>query len=145
MKQTYVHGSHTFLVKVELILPPVWAHPKNLTHKISLSKSYIYGNPSGLGAWAVVPARQMCNVGVELLHTLHKMTNADLFGLLEHVCYVVLLCSAALLGNGEKVEHHAVIKGLAQKSPGSFLGTALEVCIGVTCGLLVDDLVPCIL
>jgi hypothetical protein len=30
-KQTHVHGSHTFLVKVELILPHMWAHPKNVT------------------------------------------------------------------------------------------------------------------
>jgi hypothetical protein len=30
-KQTFVHGSHSFLVKVELILPQVWAHLKNMT------------------------------------------------------------------------------------------------------------------
>ena len=30
-QQMHVHGSHTFLVKVALILPRVWAHPKNVT------------------------------------------------------------------------------------------------------------------
>ncbi len=30
-KQMHLHGFHTFLVKVKLVLPCVWAHPKNMT------------------------------------------------------------------------------------------------------------------
>jgi hypothetical protein len=30
-KQSDAYGSHTFLVKVELVLPHQWAHPKNVT------------------------------------------------------------------------------------------------------------------
>ncbi len=52
-KQMYVHGSHTFLVKVELVLPHMWAHPKNVTCQISLGKQYIHGNCTELCPWAV--------------------------------------------------------------------------------------------
>jgi hypothetical protein len=30
-KRTHVHGIQSFLMKVELILPRMWAHPKNVT------------------------------------------------------------------------------------------------------------------
>ncbi len=82
-KQTYVHGSHTFLVKVELILTPMWAHPSNVTHQISLCDWYVHGNCTELGAWVVEPARQLHNVGVELFYMLHKLTHADVLGFLE--------------------------------------------------------------
>jgi hypothetical protein len=85
VKQMCVHGCHTSLVKFELILPSMWAHPKNVTHQISLGSRQIHGNCTGLGAPAVVPARQLHDVGVELLHVLHKLIYADMLGLLEHV------------------------------------------------------------
>ncbi len=54
---------------------------------------------------------------------LHKLTNADAMGFLQHVPDVVpLLLSHAIGEHGEKVEHHAVLLRLAQKSPGPFLG-----------------------
>jgi hypothetical protein len=72
--------------------------------------------------------------------------NADMLGLLEQVCDIgPLLLSPIVKEHGEKVYHHPVIELLTQKSPGSFLGTILEVYIGVTCGLLVDNLVPLVL
>ncbi len=97
-KCLYVHGSHIFLVKVELILPGVWVHPKIVTCKIIFSERYIHGNHTGLGTWAVVPARQLWDVVVELLHTLHKLTNADSLGLLKHICYVAALAQPCCLG-----------------------------------------------
>ena len=30
-KRTHVHGIQSFLMKIELILPHMWAHPKNVT------------------------------------------------------------------------------------------------------------------
>ncbi len=67
-KQTHLHGSHTFLMKVEVVLPCKWAHPQNVTHQISLSEWITHLNCGGFGTWAVVPAWQLHNVGVELLY-----------------------------------------------------------------------------
>ncbi len=98
-------------MKVELILPHMWAHPKNVTHQISLGKQYIHGNHIGLGTWAVNPVGQFCNVGVELFYTLHKLMYTDVLGLLEYVCNVVpLLLSRVVRKHDEKVKHHTVIK-----------------------------------
>ena len=58
-----------------------------------------------------MPARQLCDVGVKLLHMLYILTNAILLGFLEHVCDIVLLLLSHVIGeHGEKVEHHAVIE-----------------------------------
>jgi hypothetical protein len=83
--RTHVHGSPTFLVKVELILPPVWAHLENVTCQISLGKGHVRRNFGCLHAWAVVPAGQLQDVQVELLHTLRKLMNAGALGLPQHV------------------------------------------------------------
>jgi hypothetical protein len=55
---------------------------------------------------------------------LHKLTNADALGFLQYICDVPqpLLLSRAIGEHSEKVELHAVLKRLAQKSPGLFLG-----------------------
>jgi hypothetical protein len=81
-KQIHVHGSPTFLVKVELILPQVWAHLENVSCQTSLGKGHVHGNCGRLHVWAVVPAEQLQDVVVELLHMLHKLTNADAQGFL---------------------------------------------------------------
>jgi hypothetical protein len=47
-KQMDVYGSLTFLVKVELVLPRKWAHPKNVTFRISLMNSAFMGIVLGL-------------------------------------------------------------------------------------------------
>jgi hypothetical protein len=110
-KRTYGHGHHTFLVKVELILPHIGAHSKNVTCQISLGEWYVNGYCTGLGAWAEKPARWLCNVGVELFYTLHKLRHADALGLLENVRDVVPLLLSHIVGkHSEKVEHHAVIE-----------------------------------
>ncbi len=109
-KHTHVHRSHTFLVKVELILPRVWAHSENVTCQISLGEGHIHRNCGWLHAWVVVPAGQLQYVGVELLHMLHKLRNADVLGFLEHVCDAVLLLLSRTVGeHGEEVEHRTVI------------------------------------
>jgi hypothetical protein len=55
-KQTHVHGSHAFLVRVEVVLPCKWAHLKNVTCQIILSEWYICRRCIGLGTGAVEPA-----------------------------------------------------------------------------------------
>ncbi len=55
-KQTHVHGSHTFLVKVEMILPRKWAHSKSVNCQICLGHWYVCGNWFWLGTGAVEPA-----------------------------------------------------------------------------------------
>jgi hypothetical protein len=58
-----------------------------------------------------VLARQLRDVGVKVLHTLYKLRNADLLGLLEHIRDIVPLLLSHIVGEyGEKVEYHAVIK-----------------------------------
>ena len=107
----HVHGSHTILVKVEMVLPCKWAHLENVTHQISLSEGYIHRNCTGLGTGTVVPAWKLQDAGVELLHMLHKLMHADALGVHEHICDVVrLLLSLVVGGQGEKVEYHAVVK-----------------------------------
>jgi hypothetical protein len=45
---------------------------------------------------------------------LHKLMYADMLGLLEHNCDVVLLLLSCIVGeHGEKVGHHTIIKQLA--------------------------------
>jgi hypothetical protein len=45
-----------------------------------------------------------------VLYMVHKLINADLLGLLGHVCDVVRLLLSPVVGeHSEKVEHHAVI------------------------------------
>ncbi len=87
----------------------------------------------GCRSWAVIHAAQT--------------DHADVLGFLKHVCDVVplLLLSRVVGKHGEKVDHHAVVKWLAQISTRSFLGTALYICVGVGLCLLVDNLVPHVL
>jgi hypothetical protein len=144
-EQKHVHRSTTFLVKVVLILPYVRTHSENATRQISLGKRHVHGNRVLLHTWAVVPAGQLCNLGVELLYMLHKLTNADALGFLQHVCDIVpllLRLSRAIGEHGEKVEHHTVLERLERHSPGPFPGQPLEVCVGVGSGLFLDNLVP---
>jgi hypothetical protein len=98
-------------VKVELVLPHKWAHPKNMTCQISLGKQYVHGNFTGLGAGAVEPAWQLFNVGVESFYMLHKLAHADALGFLEHAYDVVPLLLSCIVGKySEKMEHHTIIK-----------------------------------
>ena len=114
-----------------------------MTWQISLGKGHFHGNRDLLHAWAVILAGQLCNVGIELLYMLHKLTNADVLGFLQHVRDIVpLLLSHAIGEHGEKVEHHAVFERLGRHSPGPLSGQPLEVCVGVGIGLLLDNLVP---
>ncbi len=94
---------------------------KKVTCQVSLSEWNIHQNHGGLGTCAVVAAWQLRNVGVQLLHMLHKLMHADPLRFIEHVCEVVpFLLSCVVREHSEKVEHHTVIKCLAQKSTRSF-------------------------
>jgi hypothetical protein len=68
LKRTHVHGSHAPFLQVVLILPLVQAHPDNVTCQISLSEWNVCWHHAVNVAWAVVPAGQLHNVGVELLY-----------------------------------------------------------------------------
>jgi hypothetical protein len=116
---------------------------ENVTQQISLSKGHIHGNRVCLHAWALVPAGQLRDVGIELFHMLHKLTNTDVLGFLQHVRDVVSLLLCRVVGeHSEKVEHDTVFERLSQHSPGPFPGQPLEVHVGVGFDLLMDDLVP---
>jgi hypothetical protein len=96
--QMHVHESHTFLVKVKMVLSRKWAHPKNVTHQISLSEQYVHGNCIGLGTGAVDLAWQLQDVGVELFFTPHKRMHTDVLGFLEHDCDIVPLLLSRVVG-----------------------------------------------
>ncbi len=141
----HINGSTTFLVKVVLILPHVGTHSENVTQQISLGKGHVHGNRVHFHTWAVVPAGQLQDVGIELFHTLQKLTNADMLGFLQHVCDIVPLLLCRVVGeHGEKVEDDTVFERLARHSPGPFSGQPLEFSAGVGFGLRVDNLVPCV-
>jgi hypothetical protein len=121
MKQTHVHGSHAFLVEVELVLPRKQAHPENVACQVSLGEQDICRSCVWLDTWALKPAWQLRDEGFELLHMLHKLMHADALGFLDHVCQVVpFLLNRIVGGHDEKVKHHAVIKCLVQRSLRSF-------------------------
>jgi hypothetical protein len=91
-------------MKVELVLPCKWTHPENVTRQVSHGERNICGSSLGVHTWAVVVAWQLHDVGVELFHMLHKLTHADLLGLLEYVCQGVPLLLSCVVGkHGEKV------------------------------------------
>jgi hypothetical protein len=92
-------------------LPLVRTHPENVTCQISLGEQYICRCHAGIVAWAVVPAGQLCNVGVELLYALYELTYANPLGLLEHIGKVAfLLLSCVVWKHSEKVKHNAVVE-----------------------------------
>jgi hypothetical protein len=95
----HVHGSHAQFLQIVLILSLVWTHPENVTCQISLGKQNICRHHTDDVAWAVVPAGQLRNVGIELLYPLYELACTNPLGLLEHIGKVVLLflsCSAAI-------------------------------------------------
>ncbi len=55
-KLMHVHGSHTLLVKVEVVLPRKWAHRYNMTCQISLHEQNICLKCIGHDTGAVEPA-----------------------------------------------------------------------------------------
>jgi hypothetical protein len=107
----HAHGSHPFFLQVVLILPLVQTHPENVTRQISLGEWNIYRHHTSDVAWAVVPAGQLRNVGIELLYALYELSYANPLGLLEHIGKVVLLSlSCVARKHSEKVEHDTVIE-----------------------------------
>ncbi len=110
-EKTHVQRSHTTLMEVVLVLPLEWIHPKNVSPQFSLGEQNVHRNHSGIGTWAVVEAWLLCNVGIELLHTMHKLMHADMLGLLENICETILLLLSRVDGkHGEKVKQHAIFK-----------------------------------
>jgi hypothetical protein len=70
---------------IVLILPLVRTHPENVTCQISLGEWNIHQHHASIVVWAVVPAGQLRNVGIELLYALYELMYANPLGLLEHV------------------------------------------------------------
>jgi hypothetical protein len=111
LKRTHVHGYHTLFLQVVLVLPLVRTHPENVTCQISLGEWNIRWRHTSNVAWAVVPAGQLCDIGVELLYALYELTYANPLGLLEHIGKVVFFLLSCVVGkHSEKVEHNAFIK-----------------------------------
>jgi hypothetical protein len=111
LKRMHVHGSHALFLQVVLILSLVQTHLENVTRQISLGEWDICRHHTINIAWAVVPAGQLHNIGVELLYLLDKLMYASPLGLLEHVGKVeFFLLSCIVCKHSEKVKHDAVVK-----------------------------------
>jgi hypothetical protein len=94
-----------------LVLPLEWTHPENVTCQVSLGERNVCWSSCGIDTWAVIKARQLRNVSIELIHTMHKLMHADALGLLEHVRDIVLFLLSHVNGkHSEKVEQHTIIK-----------------------------------
>jgi hypothetical protein len=66
---------------------------------------------SPIVAWAVVPAGQLRNVGIELIYPLYELAYANPLGLLEHIRKVVLFLLCCIVGkHSEKVEHNTIVE-----------------------------------
>jgi hypothetical protein len=111
LKSTHVHGSHPLFLQVVLVLPLVWTHLENVTRQISLGVRHICRCHARIVAWAVVPAGQLRNVGIELLYALYKLVYANPLGLLKHIGKVVFFLLCCVVGkHSEKMEHNAVVE-----------------------------------
>jgi hypothetical protein len=89
-----------------------------MSPQLSLHERNIFGLGVGVDAQAVIKARHLCDVGIELLYSPYKLTYIDALGLLKYICDVVLLLLSCTDGkHGEKVEQHKIIKRLAGHSP----------------------------
>jgi hypothetical protein len=112
LKRMHVHGSYPLFLQVVLILQLVRTpHPENVTCQISLSEQNICWCHASIVDWAVIPAGQLRNIGIELIYALYKLKYANTLGLLEHVGKVILfLLSCIVRKRSEKVKHNVVIK-----------------------------------
>ncbi len=111
LKRMHVHVSHPLFIQVVLVLPLVQTHLENVTCQISLGEWNICRCHAGIVAWTVVPAGQLCNVGIELLYMLYNLTYANPLGLLEHIGKVILfLLSCVVWKYSEKVKHNTVVE-----------------------------------
>ena len=64
--------------------------------------------------WAVVEARHLRDVGIELHYTPYKLMYVEALWLLKYVRDVVLFLLRRVDGErGEKVEHHTLVKRVA--------------------------------
>jgi hypothetical protein len=111
LKRTHIHGSHALFLQVVLILPLVRTHLENMTCQISLGEQNICRHHASIVAWAVVPAGQLHDVGIELLYVLYKLMYANPLGLLGPVEKVVLfLLSCVVWKQSEKAKHNAFVE-----------------------------------
>ncbi len=93
-------------------MPLVRTHPDNVTCQISLGEQNICRcHDADTVAWAVVPAGQLRNVGVELLYALYELMYVNPLGLLEYAKKVIfLLLSCVVWKHSEKGKHDAVVE-----------------------------------
>jgi hypothetical protein len=65
--------------------------------------------------WAVLEARHLRDVGIELLYTPYKLVYDDALWLLKYIHDIVLFLLSCIDGECvEKVKHHAIVKQLAR-------------------------------
>ncbi len=76
---------------------------------------------AGIPIGAVVEARHLGDVGIELLYTMYELMQVDALGLLKYVLDVVLFLLSCVDGKcSEKVKPGAVVQQLARQSPWAF-------------------------
>jgi hypothetical protein len=82
-KQAHVHRCHALLVYVILVLPLKRAHMQYMSPWLSLCERDFLGLGAGIGMRAVVEARHLGDVGIELLYKTYKLMYIDALGLLQ--------------------------------------------------------------
>ncbi len=76
--------------------------------------------------WAVVEARHLSNVGIELLYMPYELAYVDALWLLKYIHDIVIFLLSHVDGeHSEKVKHHAIVKRLARHYPWAFQGVTL--------------------
>jgi hypothetical protein len=82
-KQVHVHWRHTFLVEIVLVVLLDRAHTQHMSPQLSFCEWDVFGLGAGIRIGAVVEARHLGDVGIELLYTMYKMMHVDTLGLLK--------------------------------------------------------------
>ncbi len=87
---------------------------------------HVLGLCAGICIEAVVEARHLCNVGVELLYMPYKLAYVDALGFPKYIRDIVLFLLSSIDGKcSEKVRHDAIIKQLARHPPWAFQSVTL--------------------
>ena len=84
-KRVHVHQHHALFVHVVLVLPREWTHTQHMSPYLSLHEWNVLGLGAGIQVWAVVEARHLHDVGIELLYSPYKLMYVDALWLLKYI------------------------------------------------------------
>ncbi len=94
-----------------------------MSPQLSLYERDVLGHGAGIRIGAVVEAKHLGDVGIELLYMTYKLTRVDALGLSEYILDVVLFLLCCIDGKrSEQVKHHTIVERLARHSPWAFQG-----------------------